>query len=341
MKRMFASATLKLTGWYLLILVLISLLFSFIIFELSTSEISSRLERLQVRLEGNQKTITLPGPLTLTDLRMNQTQEARTSIFIGLVYMNIAVISIGGVGSYLLARKTLSPIEEAHEAQSRFTSYASHELRTPLAVMKSEIQVALRGSSVSSSEYRELLESNLEEVDKLTKLSESLLQLSRLDYEGMAKSDRINVVMAVKDATKSLNIASSRLEYTLPEQKMVYIDGSKTMIEDLFLILLDNAIKYSPANSPISIDVSTNGRTCKIKVSNQGDGIAKKDIDKIFERFYRGESADKRGKSSGYGLGLSLAKRIISLHDGTISVSSTPGVTTSFLVSLPQVRKNR
>ena len=147
MKPMFTSATIKLTAWYLLILVLISLLFSVLIFELSTSEISSRLERLQVRLEGDKQTITLPGPLTLTDLRMNQTKEARTSIFIGLVYMNIAVISVGGVGSYLLARRTLRPIEAAHEAQSRFTSYASHELRTPLAIMKSEIQVALRDAS--------------------------------------------------------------------------------------------------------------------------------------------------------------------------------------------------
>ena len=341
MKRMFASATLKLTGWYLLILVIISLLFSFIIFELSTSEISSRLERLQVRLEGNKQTITLPGPLTLTDLRMNQTQEARTSIFIGLVYMNIAVISIGGVGSYLLARRTLRPIEEAHEAQSRFSSYASHELRTPLAVMKSEIQVALRDSSFSLPEYRELLESNLEEVDKLTTLSESLLQLSRLDYDGLGRSDRIDVIAAIKATAKSLVISSSRLTYNLPEQKTVYIDGSASMIEDLFQILLDNAVKYSPAKSPITIDISTNGRTCKIKFTNSGVGIAKKDLEKIFERFYRGDLANKHEKNSGYGLGLSLAKKIVTMHDGTISATSTPGQTTSFTVSLPQVRKNR
>jgi len=341
MKRMFTSATLKLTGWYLMILVVISLLFSFIIFELSTSEISSRLERLQVRLEGNSQTITLPGPLTLTDLRMNQTQEARTSIFVGLVYMNIAVIGIGGIGSYLLARRTLRPIEEAHEAQSRFTSYASHELRTPLAVMKSEIQVTLRSSSVAPAEYKELLESNLEEVDKLTKLSESLLHLSRLDYEGLDTSSRIDVIASAKASAKSLKIPASRLSYELPSQKTVYVDGSPSMIEDLFKILLDNAIKYSPADSPILFEVSANGRTCKIKITNQGKGIAKKDIDKIFERFYRGESSRNHDKHTGYGLGLSLAKKIVALHDGTISVTSTPGSTTTFTVSLPQVRKNR
>lgn len=341
MKRMFTSATLKLTGWYLLILVIISLLFSFIIFELSTSEISSRLERLQVRLEGESQTITLPGPLTLTDLRMNQTQEARTSIFVGLVYMNVAVISVGGVGSYLLARRTLRPIEDAHDAQSRFTSYASHELRTPLAVMKSEIQVTLRDPAVSSSEYRELLESNLEEVDKLTKLSESLLQLSRLDYDDVAKTDRIDISKAIKAAAKSLHIPSTRLTYEFPRQKAVYVDGSNSMIEDLFKILLDNAVKYSPPNSPITVTVATNGRTCKIKVTNHGAGIAKSDLEKIFERFYRGEVGDKSKKEDGYGLGLSLAKKIVTLHDGSISAGSTPGKTTSFTVALPQVRKNR
>ncbi len=338
---MFTSATLKLTGWYLLILVVISLLFSFIIFELSTSEISSRLERLQVRLEGSEQTLTLPGPLTLTDLRMNQTQEAKTSIFIGLVYMNIAVISIGGVGSYLLARRSLRPIEEAHEAQSRFSSYASHELRTPLAIMKSEIQVALRDPSVSLSDYKELLESNLEEVDKLAKLSESLLQLSRLDDSDVVKSDRIDIIKAAKNATKSLHIPANRLVYELPAQQPVFIDGSETMVSDLLRILLDNALKYSPPESPIAIVITANGRTSKIKITNQGEGIAKRDIDKIFKRFYRGESHNKQNKSSGYGLGLSLAKRIVNLHDGSISVSSTPGDTTSFTVSLPQVRKNR
>lgn len=340
MKRMFTSATLKLTGWYLLILIVISLLFSFIIYELSTSEISSRLERLQVRLEGNSQTITLPGPLTLTDLRMNQTQEAKTSIFVGLVYMNVAVIGIGGVGAYLFARRTLRPIEEAHESQSRFTSYASHELRTPLAVMQSEIQVMLREPSVSSSEYKELLKSNLEEVEKLTKLSESLLQLSRLDYENLTSTDRIDVIKAAKASAKRLKIDPKRLVYNLPKQPSVFIDGSKSMIEDLLHILLDNALKYSPLDSIIDITISTNGRTCKIKITNWGAGISKKDIDKIFERFYRGEST-KDHQSSGYGLGLSLAKKIVNIHDGAISVSSTAGKSTTFTISLPQVKKNR
>lgn len=341
MKRMFASATLKLTSWYLLILVAISIIFSFIIFEISTSEISSRLERLQIRVEGSSKSITLPGPVTLNDIRINQTQEARTSIFIGLVYMNLAVISLGGIGSYLLARRTLKPIEEAHEAQSRFTSDASHELRTPLAVMKSEIQVAMRDPSLTTADYHELLESNLEEVDKLSQLSQSLLQLSRLEYDSVERNDRVLLARSAKKAAKSLNIPASRLHFTLPEHE-VAIDGNDSMLSDLLRILLDNAVKYSPPDSMIDFRLSSNGRNCKIAITNQGAGIASGDIEKIFNRFYRGEkSRSSNGKVSGYGLGLSLAKKIVRIHEGSISVKSTPDKSTTFTVVLPQVRGNR
>lgn len=340
MRRMFASATVKLTAWYLIILITIGLVFSFIIFTLSTSEISSRLERLQIRVEGSSKTLTLPGPVTLNDIRVNQTRQAKASIFVGLVYMNLAVVSLGGIGSFLLARRTLKPIEEAHEAQSRFASDASHELRTPLAIMKSEIQVAMRDPSLTTDDYKELLQSNLEEVDKLAELSQSLLQLSRLDYGELEKTDRVDIIKVLKKAAKSLKIASERLSYVLPDSAIT-IDGNESMLGDLFRILLDNAVKYSPSDTPIAVSVSSNGRTCRIVVSNQGEGIASKDLPRIFDRFYRTEKSRTSSQAGGYGLGLSLAKEIVNLHDGAISASSSPGRITTFTVTLPQVRKNR
>lgn len=340
MRRMFSAATLKLTAWYLIILVAICLIFSFIIFELSTSEISSRLERLQIRAEGSTRTVTLPGPLTLTDIRVDQTEEAKASIFIGLVYMNLAVVSLGGVGSFVLARRTLRPIEEAHEAQSRFTSDASHELRTPLAVMKSEIQVALRDPAIEPSEYRQLLESNLEEVDKLTQLSQSLLQLSRLEYGTIDKTDRVDIHASIQRALKSLSIETARISYDIPKQPII-IDGNKSILDDLFRILLDNAVKYSPQESLIRIQLSSNGRNCKISVANQGTPIPKNELNRVFDRFYRAERSRTSSQASGYGLGLSLAQKITNLHDGTISATSSAKNGTVFTVQLPQVRRNR
>jgi signal transduction histidine kinase len=337
---MFTSATLKLTSWYLIILIVISVLFSFIIFELSTSEISSRLERLQIRVEGSDRTVTLPGPLTLTDIRVDQTEEAKASIFIGLLYMNLAVIGIGGVGSFILARATLRPIEEAHEAQSRFTSDASHELRTPLAVMKSEIQVALRDTDMSDTDYRALLESNLEEVDKLTQLSQSLLELSRLEYGTIERYDKVDVIRLIRDAAKRLGVLG-RLKFDTPDHPAL-IDANQPTLSELFMILIDNAAKYSTPDSPIAIKITSNGRYCRVTITNDGPGIAKSDLQQVFERFYRGEtSRSKHDKADGYGLGLSLAKKIVTLHEGAISAASAPGKTTSFSVQLPQIRKNR
>jgi two-component system sensor histidine kinase CiaH len=339
---MFASATLKLTVWYLVILVAICLIFSFIIFELSTSEISNRLERLQIRVEGSSETLTLPGPVTLTDLRVDQTEEARASIFVGLVYMNLSVIALGGAGSFFLAKRTLRPIEEAHEAQSRFTSDASHELRTPLAIMKSEIQVAMRDSDMTDHDFRELLLSNLEEVDKLSELSQSLLQMSRLEDGDLKRSDRIDIGDTVHNAAKSLKIPTKRLVFTPPDRPIV-VDGNEATLNDLLRILLDNAVKYSPPMTPITVTLDSNGRNCRLVVTNLGKGISQNDLTRVFDRFYRSEkSRTSSGHTpGGYGLGLALAKKIVALHDGSISASSTPGTSTNFTVTLPQVRKNR
>src|SRR5690606_29485182 len=115
-------------------------------------------------------------------IRSLQARQAQASIFTSLLYMNILFLAAGGIASYFMARRTLEPIEQTHEAQSRFTSDASHELRTPLAAMKTELEVALRGPELSKKDMKELLASNLEEVDKLSKITQTLLLLSRLEH---------------------------------------------------------------------------------------------------------------------------------------------------------------
>jgi len=341
MRQMFASATLQLTAWYLLVIMVVSLLFSGLIFELSTNEISSRLEQFQIRLEGGQ-TLVLPGTTTLNEVRIHQTREAKVSIFFGLLYMNLSVLGIGGIVSFLLARRTLRPIEAAHEAQSRFTSDASHELKTPLAIMKSEIQVALRDKNITPKELRQTLESNLEEVDKLAGLSQTLLQLSRLDYSDISRGERVNLTAILTSAIATFSSERKRKITFRHPKNAVVMDGNITMIGDLVAILLDNALKYSPADTAVSVALSSNGRTARLAVSNEGPGINPEDLPHIFKRFYRADrSRTSHQTTKSYGLGLSLARKIVELHDGQIQASSTPGRLTTFRVSLPHVRKNR
>ena len=170
--QLFKSATLKLTIWYLAILMAISLAFSTLVYQLTIGEITTRLETLQHSLLDESPTrmrLLQPmlSPVTADDLRKAELESASKQVFYALVRVNALVLVAGGIASYLMAIRSLRPIRRAHEAQSRFTSDASHELRTPLAAMKTELEVNLRDTSLSLPEARELLESNLEEVNKL------------------------------------------------------------------------------------------------------------------------------------------------------------------------------
>ncbi|MEO5950367.1 MAG: ATP-binding protein [Candidatus Saccharimonadales bacterium] len=322
---MFQSATLKLTGWYLLILMTLSLLFSVAIYQIASSEINARLSQIETSLR-------LPRNYGFPDLRSDQLHEGEGNLVIGLVYINFLVLGIGGVGSFYLARRTIRPIEEAHEAQSRFTSDASHELRTPLAAMKTEIEVALRDTHLTKDEMHELLESNLEEVNKLTRLSHTLLQLSKLDYSNVER-EKVEVNRAVTNVIKTFDPQGKRIhfkEFESPIYTMVTL-GS---VEELAMILIDNAIKYSPDTSMVSVTVTRRSGKVRIEVSNEGSGIPEEQLPHIFDRFYRGDSSRTNASKNGYGLGLSVAKKIVELNDGELTATSAVNDTTIFTIIL-------
>ncbi len=326
---MFQSATLKLTGWYLLILMTISILFSVAIFEITTNEFSSRLERFERSLEISPG--VTPQPLAL--LRSNEISIASVNIVKGLLLANALILCVGGAVSYLLARRTLRPIQTMHEAQSRFTSDASHELRTPLAAMKTEIEVALRDKSATKKDLETVMKSNLEEVDKLASLSQMLLNLSRLDHEKLKKTS-VNLSAVTRDVVRAQKTSSNRLIVTSP--KKILVLGNETAIVELVSILIDNALKYSPHDSSVVINISKHRDQASFEIINSGQGIDADKLPYIFDRFYRADSS--RTNRVGYGLGLSLAKNIVELSKGELSVVSIPGQSTTFTVMLPLVQ---
>lgn len=328
---MFQSATLKLTAWYLAILIAISLLFSVIIYSTASNEVGSRLGYLQ----RSSRTIIDINQTRFNDLRDVQIHEAEGNLLASLFITNLCIWIAGGIGSYYLARRTLKPIEEAHEAQSRFTSDASHELRTPLASMKTELEVALRDPDLKKDEMRELLMSNLEEVNKLTRLSQTLLQLSQLDHENITR-EKITLEEVAKSVTERYDKTGKRVE--LAGKKTYHVIANKSSIEELLTILLDNALKYSPENSKVEIKFIGKKHMAGFAVSNGGKGIPADILPHIFDRFYRADSSRTSGEKKGYGLGLSLAKKIVELNDGELTVSSAPGQITTFRVLLPNFR---
>lgn len=329
---MFQSAVLKLTAWYLVILMSISLIFSVAIFQLNFHEVNVRLENLQ---NGLIKLDVTPQNNSNDDLlRLDQVQQAGWQMLLALIYINSGILIVGGVGGYWLARRTLSQIEQAHDAQSRFTSDASHELRTPLAAMKAEIEVSLRDPNLTRIEARELLESNLEEVNKLIALSEMLLKLARLDYDQLDKA-KIDIVETLSSTMKPFARHKKRFEITGRKKAIAY--GNEAAITELLTILIDNAIAYSPARSKIHIRIFERPLAIGFEIKNKSAKISDERLARIFERFYRGDGSRTGNQKKGYGLGLAIAKKITDIHHGSIQVHSDDEDIT-FTVLLPTFR---
>lgn len=347
---MFQSATLKLTLWYLGILMAISLIFSIAIYQINFHEVNVRLENLQRGLQSEESisgaddvlTSTLTGTdnpqISATDaLRIAQSHEASNQMILSLLYINFGILLAGGVGSYVLARRTLKPIEQAHDAQSRFTSDASHELRTPLAAMKAEIEVTLRDKKIPEHEARELLESNLEEVNKLIQLSEMLLNLSRLDYNRL-EMKKVDMSTQLNEALKSFKDSKDRFDIT--SRKNAFVQGDKTALTELMTILIDNAVKYSEPDSRISIRIYEQMRLVCFEIVNTGPTISEDALPQLFHRFYRGDGSRTQSNANGYGLGLSLAKKIVDVHGGEIEVTSKKNKI-KFTFFMPSLRLTR
>lgn len=331
---MFHSATLKLTGWYLLILMSISLIFSFTIYNVATGEVKHRLDEYQSRLSQPGMNSGLgQNPRLFSAFRQDQRETAEHNLFVTLLYVNLLILLGGGVLSYLLARRTLNQLEDSHEAQSRFVSDVSHELRTPLAAMKTELEVALRDKKLTKADMQELLESNLEEVDKLTMLSKTLLQLSKLDHAEL-KKELVDLSAIANEVAQRYDKNMKRIRIKTPAKPLKVI-VNKTSLEELVTILVDNALKYSPEKSIITIRVAHEGKRGLFEITNEGKGIASTDLPHIFDRFYR---ADQSRSTTGTGLGLSLAKKIVEMLNGELTVSSAIDQDTTFRVLIPTTK---
>lgn len=343
MQKMFQSATLKLTAWYLAILMAISLTFSVVIYQLNYREISYRLENLQHSIITTFDT-SLPFSSSLRgydedgpgSALYTESRKASDQMILSLFYINVVVLVAGGLGAFFLAKRTLRPIAEAHEAQSRFTSDASHELRTPLAAMKAEIEVNLRDTQLNIDEARELLESNLEEVNKIISLTEMLLYLSRLDHDKLEITS-INLPTIFEAVIK--RYPDDRKRFDVTSSKKVLTKANEPAISEVMGILMENALKYSPEASKISIRMFTQRGQAVFEIKNKSQKIPTELLPKLFDRFYRIDSSRTNGDKKGYGLGLSIAKKIISIHHGDLTVLSTDTDTT-FTFYIPIVKNS-
>jgi len=328
---MIDSAILKLTGWYLAIIMMMSIGFSLFLYRLYDTELTQGIRRQDIFFNE----IIPQGLPGFNEFRRTQFLEGEKRLKSNLALFNLIVFVAGGAASYVFARRTLKPIGEAFEAQSRFTADASHELRTPLTAMQTEIEVALRDGDLTKADAEALLQSNLEEVGKLKALSDGLLKLAR--DEGSRDSwKKLHLKALIAEALKStLPLASKKSIEVINQVDDFQIQGDKTSLVELLVILLDNAIKYSEPSTKIKLTTRKQSQFVSLAVIDHGQGINPYDLPHIFDRFYRADLSRSKEKTNGYGLGLSIAKKIVDVHGGKIEAKSIVGKGSTFIVKLP------
>lgn len=320
---MFHSTRLKLTAWYLVIIMVISCLFSIVIYRGINTEFS-RFERFQsARHERLEQEIGLPVPLT-NSFDPQLIADARNRLKLTLLLINLGILTVAGAAGYFLAGRTLKPISDMVEEQNRFITDASHELRTPLTSLRSEIEVNLRDKNLNITEARKLLESNLEDVNSLQSLSDSLIRLTQyqktnngLDFE------KVSILSILAESIKKVmplaRVKKIQIKNKVRDSKIV---ADRQSIGELFVILLDNAIKYSGPNTQIILSSKSSDSFVEVSIKDQGYGINKAEVPHLFDRFYRGDKSRTKTNATGYGLGLSIAKQIVNKHNGFIKVES-------------------
>jgi len=323
---MFTKASFRLTAWYVAILMALSLTFSAWVYVEATNEVSKNL-----RAQADHPLARLLPDNEVARYFDEQYTASRARIVGSLVLLNIGVVLSGGFISYFLARRTLRPIEDALDAQNRFTADASHELRTPLTTMKTEIEVALRDKKFSANDTRELLQSNVEEIDRLSKLAEGLLILARTGDKPAL--ERVPLTEIAEKVAKRFEPLATQKHMTIAtEVQKLSATADPAHTDAIIGILLDNAIKYAPKKSTVTLMVNKQDTAACVTVHNTGPGIAAADVQHIFDRFYR---ADASRTTGGYGLGLSIAHKLATNMNGTIAVrSDKTGTTFTLRVAL-------
>jgi two-component system, OmpR family, sensor histidine kinase CiaH len=331
---MFQSARIKLTVWYLLIIMLVSLLFSIAFYNVSSREIERITRRNQVRLMLIPFDPNLPPTLGIDDL-----QEVQQRLQLLLILINISIFFGAGISGYFLAGRNLLPIKEMVDEQNRFITDASHELRTPLTALRSEMEAVLLEKHLNEIQAKKLVASNLEEVINLQSLSDNLLQLTQFQKHNNNKLFlEISLLSIIEDSLKKITPLAKKKQITINNNiDDAIIKANSHDLGELFVILLDNAIKYSPKNSKIALKSKKIDHQIIITISDQGIGIDNKDLIHIFDRFYRADASRTKTLANGYGLGLAIAKKIVDEHKGKISVKSEVNRGSEFIIQLPIV----
>lgn len=306
---------------YLAVIMTLSLAFSVIIYAITSAQLN---RPLPLSEQAQQPPELIERQFSRRLEQRNR--ETRGSVIVSLAALNGVMLLVGYWLSLLLARRTLAPIERVMRAQVQFVSDASHELRTPLTALMTTNEVALRKKTLDEKKVRAVFQRNIDEVEKLHKLTDNLLQLTQVDNQQIEKQ-AVDMAELIRDIVDRYQPVADKKQVALDMQVVsVTHVVAVVAVTQILGTLIDNAIKYSPPGSTVVIRLD--GQT--LSVVDQGIGIAKQDQAKIFNRFYRSDEARTRGHNSGYGLGLAIARAVADKNGYQLSVKSELGQGSTF-----------
>jgi len=229
----------------------------------------------------------------------------------------------------------IDQLETSLRSQQQFTADAAHELRTPLTALGGSVELLLMGADGGDPQRtQKVLQSMDRELQRLTRLVNDLLQLSRMDGGSPLVLTVVDVASVAADVAAELQFVGSHAVVAAAISGPLPVFGDHDRLKQVLLNLGDNALKFSPPGGTVTLSAWRAGDLACLRVADTGPGIAAQELDKIFDRFYRSDPSRARA-SGGMGLGLSIVQAIVEAHGGKVRVSSEPGVGTSFTVELP------
>lgn len=251
-----------------------------------------------------------------------------------LVVSDLIILVLAVFAGYFLSKRTLAPLEAAYRKQSQFVADAAHELRTPLSVMQAGSEVVLR-SPRSVDEYTKFIQESLDEVKRLTKLSNDLLFLARNNKKKTNSFAAVNFSEICRRQIENMRAyaETKKVSFTESIEPNVSVPGMKDDLTRLLVNLLKNAIDYNKENGTVVVSLKKMKHGAVLRIEDTGVGIKKDDLQFIFDRFYKVDTS--RTENSSSGLGLAIVKEIVEEHHGVTQVQSTHGKGTTFEVILP------
>jgi len=229
----------------------------------------------------------------------------------------------------------ISRLKDSFHRINQFSIDVSHELKTPLTILKGETELALRKQR-TTDEYRRSLQSNLEEIDRMSRIIDDLLLLSKAETKDIGMNlDKVDLRDLLADVCLSMKLFGENkgVEVVVRDLEDIRIVGDELKLRRMITNVVENGIKYGHPGGHVTVSShKQNGFAC-INVEDDGPGISPEDIKYIFDRFYRADRSRKR--ESGSGLGLSISKWIAEAHQGTIEVESRPAAGSLFTIKLP------